>query len=238
MRQIDVLDKEDRELNSETFYQLLPEEIHSRYHIQSGKDPYDRSKDMVIFDSWEAVTQVNAAINGWIGGNVANLWPSEELNNELNKAEGELEITRRENPDHFGTICRLERRIKELINLSAYKRWMHENGFEEISISNFDFDCGFNDEYEMCCSCYVNIVRTKQDSYSWTAPLFIDCEGFVCEECVDTGELDEYILDEYKNVVKSIPDEFDLDRLGLVKINEEWNFFRGNNRMILVSYQR
>jgi len=224
MRHTELIDKEDRELTIETFWKLIPEGVHDNIYIRCGTDPYDRSRWMIVFDAWRDVAVINTVINGWEGGDIVELGYKQELNDELNKAELELEKTLKENPNHLGTVSRLESRIKGLLNLSAYKRWMLDNGFEEISIDDFDFDWGFSDEFSECCNngngCQ-NIVRTKPDSYCWTPPLWIDCEGYACEECVESGEFDEYVLDEYKNEQKSIPEDFDISRLGLVQINDE-----------------
>jgi hypothetical protein len=68
------------------------------------------------------------------------------LNTELNKAEQELEKTLKDNPNHLGTIYRLESRIEGLISLSAYKRWLLNNELDEVELDDSIISIGFSDE--------------------------------------------------------------------------------------------
>ena len=179
----------------------------------------------IIFQSWESISQFNALLNGYEGNaDLPNLWRDQDLNVELTKASEELEKTRLENPDHHGTIYRLEDRIKKLGNLSAYLRWLHNNGITEpLSVESFEgVESGFSDEYSKCghnggsCS---NVVRTSPDCYSWTPPLYVECEGYICSDCAP--EYNDYILEEFKNCQKSIPTDFSPADLGLSKVNDD-----------------
>jgi hypothetical protein len=207
----------DKEQFIEKFAKLQDESKLDDYGFNLGK--YE-GEDFLIVDTWESIIQLQALINGYTGNvkNIPYLFNSEDLNTELNKAEQELEKTLKDNPNHLGTIYRLESRIEGLINLSAYKRWLLNNELDEVDIDSV-IDMGFSDEHDMCCDCYQNVVRTSPDSYCWTAPLFIDCEGYVCDDCAKNHT--DYILEEYCNVQKNIPDQFSTDELGLVKINKD-----------------
>lgn len=207
----------DKKQFIEKFYKLQQDGELDQYCLNIGN--YE-GEDFLIVDAWEHIIQLQALINGYTGSvkNIPYLWHNEDLNIELNKAEQELEKTLKENPNHLGTICRLNNRIEGLLNLSAYKRWLYNNELEEVDINKV-IAMGFNDEYDMCCDCYQNVVRTSPDSYCWTAPLFIDCEGYVCDDCAKNHT--DYILEEFCNVEKNIPDQFDTDELGLVKINKD-----------------
>lgn len=175
---------------------------------------------MIIVDSHEDLMSLTAHINGYTGNlDLAVLFGDDDLNSELDKAVEQLKETKENNPEHLGTISRLERKIKQLNNLSAYKRWLFQNDIEELSFNDFGVELGFSDEYDMCCHCYKNIVRTSPDSYSWTAPLFIEAEGFVCSDCADN--YNDYVLEEYRNEAKSIPEDFNPSDLGLVKVNND-----------------
>jgi len=159
-------------------------------------------------------------INGYKGSvdPFIELYYKDNLNEEINKAETQLEEELKENPNHLGTHSRLRARIDALMNLSAYKRWLHNNEIEEKSIEDFGIEVGFSDEYSLCCECYEAVVRTSPDSYCWTPPLFIDCEGYVCDDCAKNYK--DYVLEEYSNVQKHVPDQFDMQELGLVKVND------------------
>jgi hypothetical protein len=177
-------------------------------------------KDFIIFDSHEDIESFEALLNGYRGKvEFTSLYRDQDLNDEYNKAELELEKTLLENPSHLGTISRLQSRMTKLMNLSAYKRWLNDNEIEPKSLDDFGLEYGFSDEHDLCCDCYQNVVRTSPDSYDWTSPLFIDCEGWVCSDCA--GNHKDYVLEEYKNVAKSIPDDFNIADLGLVQINTE-----------------
>lgn len=177
----------------------------------------------IIFESWERSAMLNAQLNGYAGDcNIAILWGRENLNDELNKAETKLEKTILENPEHLGTISRLKTEVCQLLNLSAYRRWLLHNEISSISLDDFEnVECGFSDEYQLCCEhrngC-ENVVRIQADCWDWTPPLLTD-EGYCCSECAPNFK--DYVLEEYKNKAKSIPADFSPDELGLIKANIE-----------------
>ncbi len=214
----------DTELTPELFFELLNEARENpQVEAQLDHHWFDFGKyegtDFIIVDSHEAIGALTAVVNGYTGNlNLAVVWKFEELNSELNKAETELEKALIEHPEHLGTHGRLRDRVEKLLNLSAYLRWLHQNNIDEVDIDKFGIEIGFNDEYSMCCHCYQEVVRTSPDSYSWTPPLLTD-EGYVCDQCA--SNYSDYVLEEYKNVQKSIPEQFSTSELGLVKINED-----------------
>lgn len=210
----------DKELNEQFFnrYSELAENgAFDRMSIEIGK--YG-GQDFLIVDTWENLAALTAMFNGYNGkvDPFIELYYRDDLNEELDKAELQLEKELKENPNHFGTHSRLNTRIAALLNLSAYKRWLLNNEIEERSIEDFGIEVGFSDEYQICRDCYQNIVRTSPDSYSWTPPLLTD-EGYVCDECA--SDYTDYVLEEFCNVQKSIPDQFSTKELGLTKINED-----------------
>lgn len=216
--------KEIKQLKTkEEFFDKLYEyyreggDAHFLDDIHTGK--YE-GEDFLIVHNHETLVSLGAWINGYEGDlDLAVVWGFESLNSELDKAEKELESV---NPEHLGTKYRLEKRIKQLLNLSTYLRWIEANELETVSLDDLGIEVGFSDEYDRCCgSCNgcENIVRTSPDSYSWTPPLYVDCEGYACDECAP--DYSEYVLEEFCNVAKSIPDQFDTGELGLVQINED-----------------
>lgn len=220
MRRTDILDNPDREKTEKDLFEILHDVYDSgEIQLDVGTDPYDRSKSMIIVETWEDLANLGAILNGWEGGEIANIFSSEKLNEELDKAGAELQELQNSGSNNW-RISNLRNKINKLSNLSAYKRWLYNNDYEEVSIEDFGVDIGFSDEYSVCPCCNSNIVRTNADSYSWTAPLYVDCEGYVCDDCVAEGHYDDYVLEEYKNIQKSIPEDFDLDRLGLTKVND------------------
>lgn len=180
-------------------------------------------EDFLIVESWEALTRIGAVLNGYEGNlDIAVVWGIENLNKEMNKAITELDNAKQENPDKPWIAQRYEKRLKQLINLSDYHQWLESNEIESIDFNDIGIETGFSDEYSKCCgNCNgcQNIVRTSPDSYFWTPPLYIDGEGFTCDDCAQDHS--EYVLEEYKNKTKSIPSQFNTDELGLVKVNDE-----------------
>jgi hypothetical protein len=186
-------------------------DLTEKFDIRIGE--YE-GKTFAIFEGWEQLEQLVAYANGFEGlkGSKPYLKSGQSLHDKYLEAKALSEA----NPDHWGY-----KRDKEVaLTHSLYAQYMA--GIEDpISLDSFeDLDWGFSDEYDICCNC-SNVIRTSPDSYSWTAPLFLDCEGYVCDDCVATGNYNDYILEEFCNVEKSIPDQFNLDDLGLVKINDD-----------------
>lgn len=175
-------------------------------------------EDFLIVESWDDVAYITGFLNGFTGlKNHFGGWNGETLQEQRSKLEMDLAVT--ESNQH-GTIRRIKNEIEAINSNIAYKLHLEQAGIEEPkSIDDF-VEHGFSDEYTQCCNC-TNILRTSPDSYSWTAPLFVEGEGYVCSECIESGDFDDYVLDSFKNEEKSIPDDFDLDRLGLVKVNDD-----------------
>lgn len=167
---------------------------------------------VVVFDTWKDVHYVEGYLNGFEGLTDKPYIPSGKTITDLLE---EAKVAAAANPNHYG----YKREVKALTTYLLYLQYM--SGVEEpISLDDYDFDVVFSDEYDQCCNCGA-ILRTSPDSYSWTAPLFVDCEGYACDECVSKGDFDDYVLEEYCNEEKTIPDSIDTDRLGLVKINDD-----------------
>jgi hypothetical protein len=186
-----------------------------RLQIELGKY---RGDDMLIVESWEDLAILTALFNGYTGElyPFTNLFRNEDPEAELDKAKKQLEVLTKETPVPNGRHYTLESRIRALQNVISYRAWLEVND-KDLSIEDFGIEVGFSDEYCMCRDCYSTIVRTSPDSYSWTPPLETD-EGYVCDDCAPNYS--EYILEEFCNVQKSIPDQFDVKDLGLVKVND------------------
>lgn len=201
------------ELTKEQFFDWVDkfENNHNCSAIRIGD--YE-GETFAIFDSWETVEGFSAFINGFSGlkGSKPYLRYGETLHNKYLEIKAESEA----NPDHW----ELKRKVEETLSHLLYSQYLASNSIEPISIDDFGIEWGFSDEYDTCCHCGA-VVRISPDSYNWTAPLFVDCEGYACDQCCESGQFDDYVLDSYRNKQKSIPDSFDLDRLGLVRINDE-----------------
>lgn len=166
----------------------------------------------VIFEDWGSVYNATGIINGFNGLKNKPYIPKGSLVvSELDKVKDALS----KDPDNYN----LKRTKDALLSHLLYEQYLASYNIDPIELDDI-VEFGFSDEWDLCCEC-GKVLRTSPDSYCWAAPLFIDAEGYVCEECVASGKFDEYILEEYCNQEKSIPDSFDLDRLGLVKINKE-----------------
>ena len=202
-------------MDKKTFEQFLDDidQILDAGQININYGEYEGS-NMVIFDQWKDIEYVVAYLNGFehLTEGVPYIRDNENIADLITAKRIEVEA----NPDHYG----YKRELKQLTEYLLYKQYLATLEHDPISLDDYDLEVGFSDEYDYCCHCY-SIIRTSADSYSWTAPLYIDAEGYACDECVSKGEFDEYILDEYCNVEKSIPDSADLDRLELVKINDD-----------------
>ena len=201
----------------ELFNTWQSEGLLDQYGVNLGECDGDT---MLIVDSWETLTALHARINGYTGNcDLAVVFNFEDLNKEFDKTVDDLESTLKANPDHLGTISRLERKLKQLGNLVHYKRWVLDNEIEEVNFNDFDIETGFTDEYSNCGNCYSNIVRTSPDSYSWSAPLYLEDVGCVCSDCAK--DFTEEVKESYKNECKSIPADFTPADLGLSKVNDE-----------------
>lgn len=172
--------------------------------------------DFLILESWDDHAYITGLLNGFIGlkSHFGPFKPNQTLADEKIEVLNKLQLE----PNSYY----LKKELKAIDSVILYKQYLHTNNIEDPrSIDDFT-DWGFSDEYDQCCNgcngC-ENILRTSPDSYSWTAPLYIDAEGYACEECIDRGDYNDYILKEHKNCNKSIPHEFDLERLGLTKAN-------------------
>lgn len=180
-------------------------------NINYGK--YD-GNDFVIFDSWADLEDTVAHINGFDGlkQGIPYVNKEDSLADLIAAAKKKVEL----NPDHWG----YKRDLEKLTTYLLYKQHLATLGHDPISLDDYDMEVGFSDEYDRCCSCGA-ILRTSPNSYCWVAPLFIDCEGYACDDCVAKGEFDDYVMEEYCNVNKCLPEAIDLDRVGLVKINKD-----------------
>lgn len=171
-------------------------------------------KTFAIFEGWEQVEGFCAFINGFEGlkGSKPYLREGETLHGKYTEACQLVEA----NPDNWNY-----KRAKETaLSHFLYSQYLASNKIDPIGLDDFeDLDWGFSDEYDVCCHCGTEVIRTSPDSYSWTPPLFVDCEGYVCPTCAP--EFTDYVKDSYKNEAKSIPDDFSTEDMGLVKVNSE-----------------
>jgi hypothetical protein len=167
----------------------------------------------LIFEGWSAVHELTGLLNGFTGYKTEPHIPEGASLADL-IAEAKAEAI--EDPDHYGK----KRRVQELVTHLLYKQHLHTLGHDPISIEDFGVEYGFSDEWDLCADCQA-VIRTSPDSYGWTAPLYVEAEGYICDDCVKKGGYDDYIADEFKNVAKSIPDAVDLNRLALVKLNDK-----------------
>lgn len=222
MRRTDILDNPEATLSIKGLWEIISRHLEEgSIDVMCGCSPYDRSETILVFHNWEDLTQFTALLNGWEGKQVAVLWRNEDVDKELRKAEKELEETTRSNPNHLGTIYRLKARIEQLHNFSSYKKWLQDNNYEERILEDFEgVTVGFSDEYDECGNCRNNIVRTSPDSYHWSPPLFLEDFGYVCEQCMEEGDFQEEILREFKNRAKGLPEDFNIEESGLVKVND------------------
>ena len=110
-----------------------------------------------------------------------------------------------------------KKRLKDLNTWLLYEQHLATNDAEEVCLDDFNIEYGFSDEYSTCIECNC-AIRIHPDSCEWTAPLFVEGEGVVCDECADSGRWDDHVLDEYKNCAKTVPECIDLGRLNLVQV--------------------
>lgn len=179
-------------------------------NINYGKYEGD---DFVIFDSWADLEYTVAYINGFEG--LKNGIPYVDKAGSLADLITAAKKKVKDDPNHWG----YKRELEKLTTYLLYKQHLATLGHDPISLDDYDMEVGFSDEFDQCCNCGA-ILRTSPDSYCWVAPLFIDCEGYACDDCVSKGEFDDYVMEEYCNKNKCLPEAIDLDRLGLVKVNK------------------
>lgn len=186
------------------------EKVMAEGHFYINRGTYD-GEELYIVESWECVYHLQGLLNGFEG-----------LKNKPYLREGEtyhsksLELAEaiKKEPNHWG----LKEQKEQADSWFFYKQYLAANQIEEIKLEDA-IDFVFNDEYDICCDCYENIVRTSADSYTWTPPLFLEAEGYVCDCCAHKHKED--VLEGYKNEQKSIPDQFDPADLGLLQVNSE-----------------
>jgi len=171
-------------------------------------------KDFVIFESMNNVEEVEAFLQGFSGLKYGTPYirEDESLDDRIEAAKKDVES----NPDHYG----YKRELERLTTYLLYKQYTSTVEGHLPVLEDYDFEFGFDDEYSFCVNCNA-ILRTSPDCYQWVAPLWVECEGWACDDCVAKGDFDDYILEEYCDKNKALPEAIDLDRLGLVKINKE-----------------
>lgn len=214
-------------LNKDHFLELIENIIQEGQHWIYYGDL--NGEDFFVFESRETVSHITGIINGFEGlGKDPFLYGDKTLQSELARLIKEYNET---DPEKYGTRSRLETAIEDCESWIKFKQFLEINKYEEVSIDDFNIEWGFSDEYDRCrCGNCDKIVRTSPNSYTWTPPLFIDGEGYISDDCVAEGDFDDYILEEYANVQKSIPESRDPSDLGLVQINEDSfqnGFFHG-----------
>jgi hypothetical protein len=206
-------------LTPKHFYELLePVLDKGEYWIDFGQD--EDGNDFLVFDGWKVVSYVQGLINGFEGlGNDPMLFGENTFESEIVKLTKELIDL---DPEKSWQKRSIEQRIRNCQSWIDYKTYLKDNDLTEVSFDDFGIEWGFSDEYSRCaCGNCSNIVRIAPDSYSWTSPLFVDGEGYISDECVADGSFDDYILEEYANKQKSIPEARHPDDLELTQINKE-----------------
>jgi hypothetical protein len=189
-------------------------ELIESFREQGYELPYDYGDcdgdNVVVFECWSQVYQLEGLLN-----NYPNLCDKPYLSEGVSfndlylQKKAELE----KDPDNF----RIKREKDAALTWFLYQQ--HCSLLDEVvELSDFDCDVVFSDEYSKCVEC-DKILRTSPDSYSWTAPLYIEAEGYCCEDCA--YKYNDYVLEQYSNTNKSIPDSISIDDLGLVKVNNE-----------------
>lgn len=165
-------------------------------------------ENFLIIHDWDTIVKLEAFIAEYPGKTDKFIYLfNETIDGELAKLET-IDIS-----DNY----RLTARWDGLMQLSAYKQWIFQHEIEEPNLGDF-IEYGFDDEYTTCSECYNNIVRHSPDSYDWTPPLLTD-EGYICDDCAPKYK--DYILEEFCNVAKNIPNQFSTHELGLVKVNKD-----------------
>jgi len=183
-----------------------------KYHLNITPTVLD-GENFLIFDGNDDIAILLARLNGF-DGPLAHVYVPHKVSvaDAIQICQDEL----LKDPENQG----LKRQRKDLTNLLLYEQHLalRDEIIEECDFDGFEY--GFSDEYTTCIEC-GNSLRIAPDSYSWTQPLWLNDEGYVCDECADSGRFDEQILEEYRSVERSIPECIDLSRLKLVKVNDE-----------------
>lgn len=198
---------------------IRTEKFNSYIQISEDSDtPY------VILESCEELDALNAQLNGFEGLKGSTHYLREDdttLEAKLLRLEQEVLA----DPSHYNV-----RTIKELKSHIEYQKFLAANNIlEPVEADTLGAEIVFSDEYCLCNDCRKS-VRTSPDSYSWVAPMFLDDVGYVCEDCCMSYS--DEMLEAYKNSPKAIPTCFNLENLGLVKINEDGlanGLFEGQN---------
>jgi hypothetical protein len=167
--------------------------------------------ELYIVDSWECVDYLQGLINGFEGlSDKPWLKEGESFYSKMIEAIDAL----KKDPNNWNLKRNKENATKWLM----YKQFLAANHIEEITLGDA-IDFVFSDEYGLCCHCYTEVVSTSPNCYSWTPPLFLDAEGYVCDNCAHHYK--DHILEDYKNGEKAIPHQFCPSDLGLVKVNKD-----------------
>jgi len=199
-------------------YELL-EEVYQNGNIciDIGDEDGDT---LIVVDGWEDRAELIGILNGFEGlGEQPFLFGDDTYASEIEKCQQELKTT---DPKHLGTVQRLEKRIEASKSWIEFENYLSSLDVEAVDFEDFGVTQVFGDEYSRCaCGNCSNIVRTSPDSYSWTPPLFLNCEGYVSDECVADGSFDDDILENYVNEQRSLPTVRSPEDLGLVQINED-----------------
>jgi hypothetical protein len=202
-------------MDKKTFDQFLEDitPIIEAGHVNINYGKYD-GDDFVIFDSWVDLEYVVAYINGFEGlkNGIPYTNDKDSLADLITAAKKKVEL----NPDHYG----YKRDLEKLTTYLLYKQHLATLDHDPISLADYKMEVGFSDEYDRCFNCGA-ILRTSPSSYCWVAPLFIECEGYACDDCVAKGDFDDYVLEEYCNKNKCLPKAIPFGRLGIVKANME-----------------
>lgn len=178
----------------------------------------------LVVQSWQDYYQLHGLINGFTGlRDKPYRSKNETLVGLLIAKTQELESALKDNPTHHGTHSRIKSEISDINNWILYSQYLSINNIDETSLDDIaDISWGFADEYSRCaCGNCSNIVRTSPDCYEWTPPLFLEAEGYISDECSESGNFDNEILEQYANEQKSLPDCRDPEDLGLIKINDQ-----------------
>ncbi|RLI66731.1 MAG: hypothetical protein DRO67_00625 [Candidatus Asgardarchaeum californiense] len=200
------------ELTPENFFELMEEFQETDNSFSYPMTGMLEGEHLLILESWDQEANLIAKLNGWTGEEVIKIFGTvkeyrERCNNDLKAG--------------YSTEQNIKNRIKKLDTLAEYYAWIEFNEFDEVDLTDFGIESGFDDEYSLCaCGNCNNIVRTSADSYQWMPPLDLG-EGYISDECVSDGGYDEEILEYYANEAKSLPEERTPFNLGLIQVNTD-----------------
>ena len=190
--------------------------------LQSGQVDLDYGEcegdEMVIFGTWGDLYEVVGVLNGFEGlGDKPYLSDGETFQDKIKSLQNEIKET---DPNHLGTLSRLNKQIQDCESWINFNHFIEVNEYEKVGFDDFGIWTGFSDEYSRCaCGNCSNIVRTSPNSYDWIPPLFIECEGYIADECASYGDFDDEILEQYANVQRSLPEVRSPEDLGLVQVS-------------------